>query len=79
MPIPASSAPALSPEKPASPPVYGYQIIHSFPHDPTAFTEGLVFDSGFLYESTGLEGQSTLRKTQLETGEVLQRHELPAD
>jgi glutamine cyclotransferase len=79
VPVPSSPTPALSPEKPASPPVYGYQIIRSFPHDPTAFTEGLVFDSGFLYESTGLEGQSTLRKTQLETGEVLQRHELLAD
>jgi glutamine cyclotransferase len=38
-----------------------------------------VFDGGFLYESTGLEGQSTLRKTQLETGEVLQRHDLSPD
>jgi len=69
----------MSPAKPTPPPVYGYQIVHTFPHDPAAFTEGLVFDSGFLYEGTGLEGQSTLRKTQLDTGQVLQRHALPAD
>jgi len=75
----ASPTPPVSPEKPAPPPVYGYQIIHTFPHDPAAYTEGLVFDSGFLYEGTGLDGQSTLRKTQLETGEVLQRHDLSPD
>jgi glutamine cyclotransferase len=69
----------VSPLKPVSPPVYGYQIIHTFPHDPAAFTEGLVFNGGFLYESTGLYGRSTLRKTQLETGQVLQQHDLPAD
>jgi glutamine cyclotransferase len=75
----ASPTPPMSPVKPAPPPVYGYQVIHTFPHDPTAFTEGLVFDGGFLYESTGLEGRSTLRKTQLDTGEVLQRHDLSPD
>ena len=75
----ASPTPPVSPEKSTPPPVYGYQIIHTFPHDPAAFTEGLVFDSGFLYEGTGLYGQSTLRKTQLETGQVLQRYDLSAD
>lgn len=78
-PVLASPTPPTSPEKPIPPPVYGYQIVHTFPHDPAAFTEGLVFESGFLYEGTGLYGQSTLRKTQLETGKVLQLHDLPAD
>jgi glutamine cyclotransferase len=78
-PVLTSPTPPVSPVKPAPPPVYGYQIVHTFPHDPTAFTEGLVFDGGFLYEGTGLEGQSTLRKTQLETGQVLQRHDLLPD
>jgi glutamine cyclotransferase len=78
-PLLPSPTPPLSSVKPAPPPIYGYQVVHTFPHDPTAFTEGLVFDGGFLYESTGLEGQSTLRKTQLETGEVLQRHDLSPD
>jgi glutamine cyclotransferase len=78
-PVLASPSPSLSPVKPVSPSVYGYQVIHAFPHDPTAFTEGLVFDGGFLYEGTGLVGKSNLRKTQLETGQVLQRHDLPAD
>ena len=44
-----------------------------------AFTEGLIFDGGFLYESTGLEGRSSLRRTQLETGQVLQQFEMAAD
>ena len=56
-----------------------YQILNSYPHDRTAFTQGLVFDSGFLYESTGLRGHSTLRKVDLETGMVLESVSLAAD
>jgi glutaminyl-peptide cyclotransferase len=52
--------------------LYSYQIINTYPHDTGAFTEGLVFDSGILYESTGLKGQSSLRKVDLKTGKVLQ-------
>src|ERR1700722_6537506 len=59
-------------------PVYGYDIVRTYPHDPTAFTEGLFYLNGFLYESTGLEGHSTIRKERLETGEVLQKHDVPA-
>jgi len=59
-------------------PVYGYQIVHTYPHDTHAFTEGLFYLNGFLYESTGLEGHSTIRKERLETGEVLQRLTVPA-
>ncbi|HEX4511340.1 MAG TPA: glutaminyl-peptide cyclotransferase, partial [Burkholderiaceae bacterium] len=60
-------------------PVYGYQVVHAYPHDPDAFTEGLLFRKGFLYESTGLNGHSSVRKVKLETGEVLQSTALPAD
>ncbi len=61
----------------ATVPVYDYEIVHVFPHDPDAFTEGLFYLNGFLYESTGLEGHSSIRKVRLQTGEVLERHEIP--
>lgn len=60
----------------AAVPVYGYTIVHTYPHDPTAFTEGLFYLDGFLYESTGLEGKSDIRKVQLATGKVVQRRAL---
>ncbi len=56
-----------------------YEIIAVFPHDNTAFTQGLVWHNGFLYEGTGLYGSSSLRKVKLETGKVLQYHSLSAD
>lgn len=59
-------------------PEYGYKIIHVYPHDRNAFTQGLEFRGGFLYEGTGLYGQSTLRKEDLETGKVLQELALPS-
>jgi glutaminyl-peptide cyclotransferase len=62
----------------AATPVYGYSVVHTYPHDPAAFTEGLFYLNGFLYESTGLEGKSDIRKVQLETGKVLQRRPLDA-
>jgi glutaminyl-peptide cyclotransferase len=58
-------------------PVYGYELVHTYPHDTTAFTEGLFYLNGFLYESTGLEHQSSIRKEKLETGEVVQRVDVP--
>ena len=54
-------------------PTFGYEVIHAYPHDPNAFTQGLIFLDGTLYESTGLNGRSTVRKVQLETGKVLQQ------
>jgi glutamine cyclotransferase len=51
---------------------YTYGVVNVYPHDTNAFTEGLVFDGGFLYESTGLYGNSSLRRVDLETGGVLQ-------
>ncbi len=59
-------------------PTYGYQVVRSFPHDHEAFTQGLIFRNGFLYESTGLNGRSGIRKVKLETGEVLQNKPLGA-
>lgn len=58
-------------------PEYGYQIVHVYPHDPTAFTEGLFYLNGFLYEATGLEEHSSVRKVDLQTGKVLQETRLP--
>jgi glutamine cyclotransferase len=53
-------------------PEYTFRIIHTFPHDTSAYTQGLVYHNGFLYEGTGLNGRSSLRKVRLETGEVVQ-------
>ncbi len=51
---------------------YKYAVINEYPHDTNAFTQGLVYKEGFLYEVTGLKGESAIRKINLETGEVLQ-------
>ena len=56
--------------------VYTYQVVNDYPHDRSAFTQGLVFEDGALYEGTGLRGRSTLRRVELESGEVLQKIEL---
>jgi len=61
-----------------TPVVYTYQVVKTYRHDPNAFTQGLVFENGLLYEGTGLNGSSTLRKVQLQTGSILQMHKLPA-
>jgi len=58
-------------------PVYTYKVVNTYPHDRSAFTEGLVFEDGVLYEGTGLRGYSNLRRVKLETGEILQICELP--
>ena len=63
---------------PASVPVYSYELINAYPHDRTAYTQGLAFEDGFIYEGTGLYGQSSLRKVNLNTGEVLQQHAHPS-
>ena len=52
----------------------GYRVVNVYPHDPDAYTQGLVYRDGFLFESTGLNGRSTLRKVRLETGDVVQQH-----
>ncbi len=58
-------------------PVYGYKIINVYPHDKTAFTEGLVYDGNTLYESTGLYDNSTLRQVDLTTGRILKLYRMP--
>ncbi|CAN5505243.1 glutaminyl-peptide cyclotransferase [soil metagenome] len=60
-------------------PIYTYEIVNTFRHDPKAFTEGLFFYNGFLYESTGQEGKSDLRKVELESGKVVQQIKLSTD
>jgi glutamine cyclotransferase len=68
---PRSAAPtAPAPTLPA--PVYTVRVVGAYPHDPTAFTEGLVYTDGIFYEGTGLYGSSSLRRVDLETGQVLQ-------
>ena len=59
-------------------PIYTYMILNTYTHDRDAFTQGLVLKNGVLYEGTGLYGKSSLRKIDLETGEVLQVHRLPS-
>jgi len=72
-------APSASPARSGPAPVYGYEVVKSYPHDPNAFTEGLFFKNGFLYESTGEQNHSSLRKVELTTGKVLQKWDLPRE
>ena len=60
----------------ATPVNYTYDVVNEYPHDQNAFTQGLVMEEGVLYESTGLYGGSTLRRVDLETGNVLQSYAL---
>ncbi|HEX8287260.1 MAG TPA: glutaminyl-peptide cyclotransferase [Pyrinomonadaceae bacterium] len=77
-----SNAANSAPKTNASVPVYTYEIVKTYPHDPKAFTQGLVFHNGFLYEGTGgsrARGDnffSSLRKVELDTGKVLQKNDL---
>lgn len=57
-------------------PVYTFRVKNVYPHDPGAFTQGLVYQDGGLYESTGLRGRSSLRRVDLETGEVQKKTSL---
>ena len=68
-----------SAENSAALPVYTYEVVNTFKHDSKAFTQGLVYKDGFLYETTGQKGESTLRKIELDTGKILQKHDLPDD
>ena len=57
--------------------VYSYKIVKVYPHDRSAFTQGLAFEKGVLYEGTGLRGKSSLRRVELETGRILRSCKLP--
>lgn len=70
-----SSTPSMGIAK-AGTSVSSYRVVNVYPHDPTAYTQGLVYRDGFLFESTGLNGESSLRKVRLDTGEVVQRYNL---
>src|SRR5213592_3041238 len=59
--------------------VYTYEIVGTYHHDPDAFTQGLEFYNGDLYESTGLNGRSSLRRVELKTGKVLQKIDVPGE
>lgn len=68
-------------EPPASEkiPVYTFKIVKVYPHDKEAFTQGLMYADGVIYEGTGQRGESSIRKVSLETGEVIQKRDLPAE
>lgn len=73
------AVPAALAQRALHAPVARYQVVHVYPHDPEAFTQGLTFVDGVLYEGTGLNGRSTIRKVKLETGEVLQFQKLSSE
>jgi glutamine cyclotransferase len=74
-PFAGSSAKEAAGATPA--PVTGYEIVAEYPHDPAAYTQGLFWHDGYLYEGTGRNGSSWLRKIDPRTGEVLQQADLP--
>lgn len=63
---------------PASLPVFTYTVVHSYPHDRDAFTQGLQVVDGVFFEGTGLNGRSSIRRVKIETGEVLQKRDVDA-
>jgi glutamine cyclotransferase len=71
-------SPLETPQNSGQIPVLNVKLVRTYPHDPRAFTQGLEYYAGYLYESTGIAGQSTLRKVALETGEVIQKANLPS-
>ena len=77
--IPATGSKPPNDSRSGSVPVYLYSVVQEYPHDPSAYTQGLVYEDETLYEGTGLWGASSLRRVDLETGEVLQFHQLPAE
>jgi glutamine cyclotransferase len=75
-PATADMPPTATIAGPPQPPTATYEVLNTYPHDRGAFTQGLVYEDGWLYEGTGLNGRSTLRKVVLDTGEVVQSHAL---
>lgn len=72
-------AAAQSPAASLVAPVRDFEVVARYPHDVTAFTEGLIVYDGYLYEGTGLEGRSELRRVELDTGRVLESRNLGSD
>jgi len=83
----AAQGTAIPPKATTALPLYGYTLVKTYPHDPGAFTQGLQYvtegsgtdAAGFFYEGTGLNGRSSIRKVKPETGDILQRRDLPAE
>src|SRR6476659_5795503 len=72
-----TGTPTLEPAVPLSPdpaPIRKYDVVADYPHDPQALTQGLIYRGGFFYESIGGQGQSSIRKVDLETGRVIKQH-----
>src|SRR5215210_3411606 len=65
-------------QAPSSVPMSGYTIVHTYPHDRDAFTQGLQVVDGVFYEGTGLNGKSSIRRVKIETGEVIQKRDVPS-
>jgi glutamine cyclotransferase len=77
-PADTASHPAAPPAPPSRPAIrYGYRIVNTIQHDIGAFTQGLIYRDGIFYESTGLEGESTLRKVDAKSGKVLKKIDVP--
>lgn len=75
-----NAKPNMNAKTPPQPlPVAGYEIVKAYPHDPKAFTQGLFFYDGYLYESTGEERRSSIRKVDLETGNIVQKWDNPPE
>lgn len=72
----SQTAVAASRYAPAAPVRYGYKVVNTYPHNTSSYTQGLLWHNGYLYESTGLAGRSTIQKVELQTGRILQRHDL---
>lgn len=68
---------ALAAGQVKAPKHYSFKVVHTFPHDPGAFTQGLLYHQGHLYESTGGWGTSSIRRIELDTGKVLHKRDLP--
>ena len=72
----AQQTPAPRAAAPAPAPLYRVQVVNTYPHDRGTFTEGLFYRDGLIYESTGLEGKSFIRRQRLETGQILLQRDL---
>ncbi len=68
-----------APQNRKATPEYTFEIVHQFPHDPAAFTQGFAYHGGYFYEGTGLTGRSSVRQVRVETGEVVRKFDLAPD
>jgi glutamine cyclotransferase len=79
VPSPSAASPSAGAAAPGPAPArYAFTVVNEFPHDPEAFTQGLIYRDGYLFESTGLNGRSSLRKVRIDTGEVVRRIDVDA-